>query len=496
MKKYFNFDTTYDRLDDVLYTYTNPTRVKEPKLILFNDELSESLGLDINLQNKEDFSSLEKLLSGNAIQEDSKPLAQAYAGHQFGYFTMLGDGRAILLGEHISPDGNRVDIQLKGAGRTKYSRNGDGRASISPVLREYLISEAMYKLGISTTRSLAVCTTGEDVIREKRLDGAVLTRVAKTHIRFGTFQFASIQKDKNILKDLADYIIYRYYKNVANLDNKYLELFRAIYAKQAKLISEWFRVGFIHGVMNTDNMSIFGETIDYGPCAFMNKYNPDTVFSSIDTMGRYRFSQQSTIGAWNVARLAESFIPLFDEEKNRDKLIDELSLEVNKFVHLFKKEWTLMMAKKLGFTKPNPKDISLIERLLGLMYVGGFDYNNTFIYLRHLLTPLKFDATSLMPKDFNKLKQFDDWIDDWKNTLKLKKISYEEAIKLMEKNNPIVIPRNHKVEEALTNSINGDLTKFKNFLDILKQPYNYNFTDTSYMLVSDGDNHYVTYCGT
>ncbi len=492
MKKYFNFNTTYDKLPDILYTHVNPSRVSEPKLLYFNRDLANILGIDHKVD--EERENLAKIFTGNLVQEGTKPLAMAYAGHQFGHFTMLGDGRAVLLGEQISPFGTRYDVQLKGSGRTRYSRNGDGKAALSPVLREYLISEAMHKLGIMTTRTLAVCATGEPVYRENKLDGAILTRVAKSHIRVGTFQYASVQEDKTIVKELASYTLFRLFPEFADLENPYLEMFREICRRQAKLICEWMRVGFVHGVMNTDNMSIVGETIDYGPCAFMDKYSPDTVFSSIDVNGRYRFGQQANIASWNLARLAEAFLPLF--EGDREKLVADFSAEIDNFVDIFKREWILMMAKKLGFNKPEFKDVSLMERLLGLMYVGGYDYNNTFIYLRHLLSRLDFDAKMLMPEGFENSKNFAPWVEEWKKTLEDKGVSKEEAINLMEKTNPIVIPKNHKVEEALEDAIKGNFDKFDKLFDILSRPYDYTFVDTDFMLAPDNDNEYVTYCGT
>ncbi len=492
MKKYFNFNTTYDKMPDILYTYVNPSKVSEPKLLYFNKDLAKTLGIEEIAFEKEEI--LANIFTGNFIQEGSKPLAMAYAGHQFGHFTMLGDGRAILLGEQVSPDGSRYDIQLKGSGCTRYSRNGDGKAALSPVLREYLISEAMYKLGIKSTRTLAVCTTGESVYREKKLDGAILTRVASSHIRVGTFQFAAIKEDKKIIKELASYTLYRLFPECADKENPFLEMFREICRRQAKLISEWMRVGFVHGVMNTDNMSIVGETIDYGPCAFMDKYSPDTVFSSIDVNGRYRFGQQISIASWNLARLAEAFLPLFDGD--RKKLADDFSNEISSFVRLFEKEWIEMMAKKLGFLMPEFSDIALIERLLGIMYVGAYDYNNTFIYLRHLLSPLDFDASVLMPKDFEEDKDFKNWVEQWKKSLEEKGISAKDAISLMEKNNPIVIPRNHKLEEALQDAVNGQYIMFDKLFDILSRPYDYTFKDLDYMSVPMGNDEYVTYCGT
>ena len=313
----WNFENSYTRLPGIFFTRINPTPVSSPKLVVFNGPLAETLGLDIDvLKGSEGV----EVFAGNKIPKGSLPIAQAYAGHQFGHFTMLGDGRAILLGEQITPEGMRLDVQLKGSGETPYSRGGDGRAALDPMLREYIISEAMHALNIPSTRSLAVVTTGETVVRETDLQGAILTRVAKSHLRVGTFEYVSQWGSDDELKDLADYTLLRHFPYLEGDADRYMGLLKAVIERQAELIAQWQLVGFVHGVMNTDNMALSGETIDYGPCAFMDAYDPNTVFSSIDTYGRYAFGRQPDIAAWNLARFAETLLPLLHD--NEKKAID------------------------------------------------------------------------------------------------------------------------------------------------------------------------------
>ncbi|SVC24313.1 uncharacterized protein METZ01_LOCUS277167, partial [marine metagenome] len=334
----WKFDNSYISLPNILMTKINPTRVKFPKLVILNHDLAKDLNLDFNYINE---NKLASVFAGNELPKGAESIAQAYAGHQFGYFTMLGDGRAILLGEHINSKKNRFDIQFKGSGKTPYSRNGDGKAALGPMLREYLFSEAMYGLTIPTTRSLAVVTTGEEVMREKNLQGAILTRVASSHIRVGTFQYLTMKGDINTLKKLVDYTINRHYSNLTKKENPAITLLEGLIEKQISLIVNWMRVGFIHGVMNTDNVALSGETIDYGPCAFMDFYNPKTVFSSIDHQGRYSFANQEIICHWNVSRFAETLIPLLDD--NEDMAIKIGTKIINKFSDKFKYKWISMM---------------------------------------------------------------------------------------------------------------------------------------------------------
>ena len=346
-----NIENTYTELPQVLFSNTSPTPVTQPEVVLFNDKLAEEIGLNLSDMSKE---VRADLFAGNFVPEGTEPFAQAYAGHQFGNFTMLGDGRAIVLGEHLTPSGQRLDLQLKGSGRTPYSRGGDGRAALGPMLREYIISEAMHALGIPTTRSLAVVTTGEKVYRETELPGAILTRIAGSHIRVGTFEFTSLQEDKQVTQALLDYLIDRHFPEIKEKENQPFALLEAVIHQQAELITHWMRVGFIHGVMNTDNMALSGETIDYGPCAFMDTFAPDTVFSSIDHKGRYAYANQPYIAQWNLARLAESLLPLMDGKK--EEIIASAEDLLNSFEQIYKSKWLSMMGSKLGFAETGQED--------------------------------------------------------------------------------------------------------------------------------------------
>ena len=369
----WQFDNSYARLSKHLHTRINPVPVKSPQLVVLNESLAHSLGLQL-----EEFSQdeLAQLFSGNVLPKGAAPLAQAYAGHQFGNFTILGDGRAHLIGEHLAQEGKRFDIQLKGSGQTPYSRRGDGRAALGPMLREYIISEAMHALGIPTTRSLAVVTTGETVMRDNLLPGAILTRVASSHIRVGTFEYALHTADKQSLKLLADYTIGRHFPHITGSDNPYLNLLSAVMDRQITLVTGWLRVGFIHGVMNTDNMAISGETIDYGPCAFMDSYDPATVFSSIDRMGRYSYANQPPITRWNLARLADTLLPLIHDDLKQAIAMAEDILQL--FDTKFQQQWLGMMRGKLGLYKEKKEDEKLIADLLQWMQSTSADYTNTF----------------------------------------------------------------------------------------------------------------------
>ena len=372
----WRFDNTYSKLPDTMLSRLAPIPVKKPELVVLNYSLSKELGLDFSTTNKED---LALMFAGNLLPEGSESIAQAYAGHQFGYFTMLGDGRAIVIGEHLSKNNKRFDIQFKGSGKTPFSRNGDGRAALGPMLREYIISEAMHGLKIPTTRSLAVVKTGENVIRETPLPGAILTRVATSHIRVGTFQYVTMMKDEKNLKTLVDYTIDRHYPNIKDSDSPALDLLKIVIEKQTKLVTDWMRVGFIHGVMNTDNMTISGETIDYGPCAFMDTYDPETVFSSIDQHGRYAYFNQPDITKWNLARFAETLIPLIDNDKV--KAIQIATKTINNFVEVYNKNWLEMIRNKLGLFGEEKKDKSLINDLFSWMQKNKADHTNTFCFL-------------------------------------------------------------------------------------------------------------------
>ncbi|WP_147533460.1 protein adenylyltransferase SelO [Bacillus marasmi] len=480
----WNFDNSYAKLPNTFYTSLNPTQVASPKLVIFNDALAAELGL--NQQELEGKVGAE-IFAGNIIPEGAAPLAQAYAGHQFGHFTRLGDGRAHLLGEHISPSGKRYDIQLKGSGRTPYSRGGDGRAVLGPMLREYIISEAMHALGIPTTRSLAVVTTGEEVIRETILPGAVLTRVAASHIRVGTFQYAAAWCSEDELRKLADYTIQRHYPELEgeSESNRYRRLLQTVIQRQAELIAKWMQIGFIHGVMNTDNMTISGETIDYGPCAFMDIYDPATVFSSIDRDGRYAYGNQPYIGGWNLARFAETLLPLLHADEN--KAVEIAQDEISKFNELFSQNWTKGMRAKLGLYREETGDEALIEGILSLMKKHRADFTNTFRSLTYNLQSEAMFGSS----DFGK------WHEQWQTRLEKQQESKQDVQRLMRSVNPVVIPRNHRVEEALEAATNGDYNVMMKLLNVLTRPYEYIANHDEYcQLPAPSARPYQTFCGT
>lgn len=472
----WNFNNSYTKLPKIFYTHQSLTTVRAPKLIIFNRSLASSLGVPLQLD----------VFAGNEIPKGAEPLAQAYAGHQFGYFTMLGDGRAILLGEQITDSGERFDIQLKGSGRTPYSRGGDGRAALGPMLREYIISEAMHELGIPTTRSLAVVTTGETITREEYLPGAVLTRVAASHIRVGTFEYASRFGTSEDVRCLADYTIKRHYPIIATLENKYLQLLREVIKRQASLISKWQLVGFIHGVMNTDNMAISGETIDYGPCAFMDVYDPTTVFSSIDTHGRYSYGNQAKMAVWNLARFAETLLLFLHDDKN--KAVSIAQEELAKFESLYQDHWQSGMRAKLGLYNNEVEDLSLIKDILQLMQQHKADYTKTF----QSLTFDKDDGQNLFSSP-----DYHHWHDRWQARLSRQSISKDESKELMKSHNPAIIPRNHRVEEALAAANEGDLSKMHKLLDALKNPYRYTPEQEEFSTLPAPEFcHYKTFCGT
>jgi uncharacterized protein YdiU (UPF0061 family) len=476
------FDNTYSKLPDPFKEKIGPVPVKDPKLIILNKDLSKELNLDFsNLDDKK----ISELFSGNSLPQGSNSIAQAYAGHQFGHFTMLGDGRAVLIGEHLSKKNDRYDIQFKGSGKTAFSRNGDGRAALGPMLREYIISEAMHNLGIPTTRSLAVVKTGEDVIRETALHGAILTRVALSHIRVGTFQYIAAREKKDELEILLDYVIKRHYPNIQNSKNKPLDLLKVVMERQIDLVVDWMRVGFIHGVMNTDNMSISGETIDYGPCAFMDTYDPKTVFSSIDQMGRYAYCNQPVITKWNLSRFAECLIPLID--KDQKKSITIATEIINSFEKKYEEKWLNMMRDKLGLFGVDEKDKYLILDLLTWMHQEKMDYTNTFCYL------MNFEIAN---KENFKKDDFENWKKRWQERLKVNNNTPEKYMKLMRSVNPLVIPRNHKVEEVLNEANNGNIEPFNNFLEVLNKPYLEKKDIINYQIPLSSNEKYQTFCGT
>lgn len=479
----WNFDNSYARLPKLFFSPTNPTPVQAPKLIILNDQIVKSLGLNVKELQSDDGVAM---LAGNKIPEGAAPIAQAYAGHQFGHFTMLGDGRAVLLGEQITPQGERFDVQLKGAGRTPYSRGGDGRAALGPMLREYIISEAMHALGIPTTRSLAVVTTGESIIRETELTGAILTRVAASHIRVGTFQYVANLGKVEELKILADYTIQRHYPELENIENRYLSLLEEVINRQAKLIAKWQLVGFVHGVMNTDNMTISGETIDYGPCAFMDTYDPETVFSSIDIQGRYAYGNQPYMAAWNLSRFAESLLPLLHD--NLEQAVKLAQGEISKFGELYHSYWIAGMRAKLGIFNEEEQDDSIIKDLLDLMKKHQADYTNTFI-------ALTFDK-----RDNNNLfgtQEFAQWYERWQSRLGRQPESKAESNQLMRHSNPAVIPRNHRVEEALEAAVeNEDFCVMDRLLNVLSNPYEHSDEQVEYAKLPKSTTPYRTFCGT
>lgn len=480
----WNLDNSYARLPELLYTRVNPTPVRSPKLVVLNHPLAASLGLSVQALQSDDGAAV---FAGNQIPEGALPLAQAYAGHQFGHFTMLGDGRAHLLGEQITPRGERFDIQLKGSGETPYSRGGDGRAALGPMLREYIISEAMHALGIPTTRSLAVVTTGESVIRETRLPGAILTRVAASHVRVGTFQYVAKWGTVEDLRALADYTLQRHFPDADTDGNQYLSLLQEVIKRQAALIAKWQLVGFIHGVMNTDNMTISGETIDYGPCAFMNAYDPATVFSSIDTRGRYAYGNQPPIAAWNLARLAETLLPLLHvDQEQAVKLAQDA---ISDFAELYHCNWLAGMRAKLGIFNEETQDESLIENLLGMMQKYQADYTNTFVALT---LDKRLDTDLFGSKDFS------EWYELWQARLGRQQESRASSHELMQKNNPALIPRNHRVEEALEAAVKqGDYSVMERLLDVLLRPYAHSPEQAAYSTPpAPSTRPYRTFCGT
>ena len=479
----FKFDNTYLHLPKVFYTKLPPTSVPKPKLVVLNTPLATDLGLNFS-----DISSGQQaaLFAGSQIPEEAESFAQAYAGHQFGHFTMLGDGRAIVWGEHITPRGKRVDLQFKGSGPTPYSRGGDGRAAIGPMLREYIISEAMHALNIPTTRSLAVVTNGEQVYRETPLPGAILTRVASSHIRVGTFQFAALQQDREAIKSLFDYTIKRHPPHIVEKPHKPLSLLKSVIEKQAELMTHWMRVGFVHGVMNTDNMALSGETIDYGPCAFMDTYDPNTVFSSIDHMGRYAYANQPAIAQWNLARFAETLLPLLDDDL--DKATEVAEEAINGFGVVYKEKSLSMLRGKIGLFGEQSEDESLITDLLTWMHQQNADYTNTFMDLTNELPP----KGECYEKD-----DFKEWYARWQVRLTKNTEPLESSLSLMRSNNPVVIPRNHRVEQVLDAATNGDLQPLEDLLAVLQEPYNYRRDLKSYQLPPKPEEKVCqTFCGT
>lgn len=466
------------------------TPAPAPELLIFNNSLAEELNLSSLAK---DQSKCLEIFSGREILQGSQPIAQAYAGHQFGHFNpALGDGRALLLGETLNTNGELKDIQLKGSGPTPFSRRGDGKSALGPVLREYLISESMHVLGIPTTRALAAIKTGENVQREQELAGGVMTRVASSHIRVGSFEYAYKSKNQTLIKDLADYSINRHYPETADVENPYLAFFAAVCNEQASLVANWMSIGFIHGVMNTDNMTISGETIDYGPCAYMDTYDPSTVFSSIDINGRYSYENQQKILTWNLTRLAETLIPLVHKDQNEAiKLLTEV-LQLIKPVYT--NYWLSSMRSKIGLSKEDQDDINLISQLLNLMKINKVDFTLCFRYLSKALVGDIKSIKNLFKNDI----AFDNWMTLWKERVSQESISDEKIASSMNAVNPLYIPRNHKVEEALEAAVfDNNMKPFLKLHDILKNPYVEIKEFHEYEKpVKNSSMRYKTFCGT
>jgi uncharacterized protein YdiU (UPF0061 family) len=474
----WHFDNTYTRLPDRLFARVRPAPVAAPEVVLVNHALGESLGLDFTAMSPDD---VAQVFAGQRIPDGADPIAQAYAGHQFGGFTILGDGRAILLGEHRTPSGTLVDVQFKGSGPTPYSRRGDGRAALGPMLREYIISEAMHGLGIPTTRSLAVVATGEPVYRDRVLHGAVLTRVSASHLRVGTFEYCAAHRDVDGLRALVQYALARHDPTLVGAEVPALALLDAVIARQATLIAQWMAVGFVHGVMNTDNMTISGETIDYGPCAFLDVFDPSTVFSSIDVHGRYAYEQQPAIAQWNLARFAEALLPLLHAD--REQAIAIANERLDQFVVLFQAAWIAAFRAKLGLSTQAHDDVALVDGLLAWMHQHGADFTRTFRALSDG-APIADDAA------------FAEWRGRWEARVLAEGRTLDDARALMRRVNPVSIARNHAVEAALSAAERGDLQPTVALLAALERPYD------------DGPQHeglrdapaagagYRTFCGT
>lgn len=480
----WNFDNSYARLPETFYARLNPVPIREPRMAVLNYALAESLGLNNELLEGKEGTAF---FAGNQLPKGAEPIAQAYAAHQFGHFTMLGDGRANLLGEHLTPDGKRFDIQLKGSGQTPFSRRGDGRAALGPMLREYIISEAMHALGIPTTRSLAVVTTGESVFRETgALPGAILTRVAASHIRIGTFEYVARGNPEEI-RTLADYTIQRHYPELLEADNRYLALLLTMMERQASLVAKWQLIGFIHGVMNTDNMALSGETIDYGPCAFMDTYDPATVFSSIDRQGRYAYGNQPAIAQWNLARLNETLLPLLHSNQEKSLTLGQDAIAA--FPKLYESHWLSGMRAKLGLFTQEADDVSLIKTLLTSMHNNQADYTNTFCAL---------SSETLHEETFFHESGFANWHAHWQARLTRQPETIDAVKKLMQAHNPSVIPRNHRVEEALAAAVeHGDFSVMQKLLAILEKPYADLSSHTDYRFPPEPNGlTYQTFCGT
>jgi len=486
----FKFDNSYAEQLEGFYTPFSGAKAPAPTLLKLNRPLAEELGLMLGDLTSEE---IAYIFSGSTSPQGAEPLAQVYAGHQFGGFSpQLGDGRALLLGEVIDEYGNRRDIHLKGSGRTPYSRGGDGKAVLGPVLREYILGEAMYALNVPTTRALAAVVTGEQVMRERLAPGAVLARVASSHLRVGTFQYFAARDEMDKVRQLADYTLKRHYPMLTESKNPYLGLLCVVRDRQAALIAKWMSLGFIHGVMNTDNMTISGETIDYGPCAFMESYNPATVFSSIDTQGRYAYGNQPPIAQWNLARLAEALLPLIDD--NSDKAVELATHEINVFSERYQESWLNDMRLKLGMTTKEPDDLTLVNELLGSM--EGQDVDFTLLFRR--LADATQGNNTIVQDLFDDLEKFDQWYVRWMERLERDPMQVEARIASMNAVNPIYIPRNHKVEEALQAAeADTNYEPFEKLMMVLAKPFEEREGLEEYAEPAPSDfPPYRTFCGT
>lgn len=491
----FVFDNSYVRDLEGLYVPWKAAEAPGPKLIKLNHALAEELGLDAKALDSPEGA---LIFSGNKLPEGTATIAQAYAGHQFGGFSpQLGDGRALLLGEVIDKHGKRRDIAFKGSGRTPFSRGGDGKAALGPVLREYIIGEAMYALGIPTTRALAAVTTGEFVRRERNLPGAVLTRVAASHIRVGTFQFVTVRGDTALLKKLADYVINRHYPELKGHPDPYLGLLKAVSERQAALIAQWMNVGFIHGVMNTDNMTLSGETIDYGPCAFMDHYNPATVFSSIDEQGRYAYSNQPPIANWNLSRLAEALLPLLGEDQ--DKAVAQVMPVLEAFQSRYQHYWLLGMRRKLGLTRDEADDFALATDFLKTMEGQGVDFTQAFRRLADTAEAADASREGWLRKLYADDAALDAWLLRWRARQNAESVAPVQRAQAMRAVNPVYIPRNHRVEEALAAAVDlGDYAPFEKLLTVLQKPFDEQMALSAYADPAPVNESagYQTFCGT
>ena len=468
------FINAYSTLPPQCFARVLPTAVKKPQLLRFNSALADQLGIELNGAGAEE---LAQIFSGNQLPDGADPLAMAYSGHQFGQLNpQLGDGRAILLGDVRDQQGRLCDIQLKGAGTTPFSRRGDGRCPLGPALREYILCEAMHALGIPTSRALAVVSTGERVVREQLEPGAVFTRVAASHIRVGTFQYFALRRDQQALQALADHVLARHYPQLEqHSEARYLQLFRAICQRQAELIAQWMNIGFIHGVMNTDNMTISGETIDYGPCAFLDAYHPQTVYSSIDRQGRYAYQNQPAIGQWNLARLAEAMLPLFSSDESQAVMQATRILE--EFPAWYQQAWLAGINRKLGFSDVQDGDQPRAERLLALMDQGGLDFTLLFRRLSYLTEAAaeRHDVMALLESAETSpsatLTALHQWLDQWQSALAQRQHDLSAAAQLMRSVNPAIIPRNHRIAAAIAAAEDGDHSVFSGLMSALADPY-------------------------